>query len=335
LLYAEQSQAHVAEAFALVPLVRASLTRLGDPPDLLPRFSNVMGALYEASGRRRESLAAFTETVRLVSEQEAPDSFFLLAMRANLANAKGRLGHWREFVSDLEDVIARVERTYGRHPALVRMLSNLAAGGVKTRKYESAVRYGRLAIESAKNGGAPPATSAVAYSNMALALVAEGRLDEALSDAEAALAIYLKSHGPKHPRTAAAHGTLGRVLRARKAYPDAVREGEAAVLGLENAADREELGHQLLYLAETHEAKRDEARALALAERALSILAPLECDPEEPAEARFLLARLLARRPTERARARKLLDEARAAYATLQLAAEVGAIDSFRGSLRP
>jgi tetratricopeptide (TPR) repeat protein len=166
---------------------------------------------------------------------------------------------------------------------------------------------------------AAPEVEASVLSSIGVVLSASGRLDEALTHHQRALAIFEEALGPRHPNVALAHGNIGAVLHEQGRLDEASIHHRNALGIYEEALGprHPELARLLQGLAEVALASHDPDAAREHAERALSMREAGEVPPELLAESRFVLARALWAYHAERSRSRALALQARDGYVAL------------------
>jgi len=159
--------------------------------------------------------------------------------------------------------------------------------------------------------------------DLASSLVTEAWLVHRQGDDAAALAtndraqqIFTRAYGARSP-------SIALILSNRGEYLVALGRHDEAIAAFRGALDRWEpqlgpehpfLAHPLTGLGLAHLAAGRPGDALAPLERALQLREAREPDPNMVAETRFALAKALASAGTDRARARRLAEQARDTY---------------------
>jgi tetratricopeptide (TPR) repeat protein len=195
-------------------------------------------------------------------------------------------------------------------------------GGVyhKKRDYAAALAANQraMAIKERVYGGDHPEVG-YALVNMAIELKNLSRFDEVEKNYRRALGIFESKLGPDHFTVGVTWINLGEALRvwgrqeaALDAYGRARKILEAA-LGPEHIV----LGHVWNGVGQSELARGRLREAQAALEHAVSLREKEPDDADPLAESRFALARALVAQGGDRARARKLAEEARAGYASL------------------
>jgi tetratricopeptide (TPR) repeat protein len=132
-----------------------------------------------------------------------------------------------------------------------------------------------------------------------------------------AIAIAREGLGARHPELANHFSNRGEILRLLGRYSDARPAFERArtIWERELGADNVLLAYALTGIGETLIAEGNPNGALVPLERALKIRLAQDADLARQAETKFALARALRDSNRDRARARVLAEEAKAAYA--------------------
>ena len=171
----------------------------------------------------------------------------------------------------------------------------------------------------------------VGLSNGNLAYVLKGmdRNTEALSYVERAIAIEQEKLGAQHPGLAfqydnrgAILNALGRPAAARQSFQQAV-----AIWERELGPDDGTLASALTGIGLSYLNEGNPLNAIEPLERATKIRAGRAADPVDQAQTYFDLARALWESGREQSRARRLADQARAAYEKAAMKKEVAAVD--------
>jgi tetratricopeptide (TPR) repeat protein/predicted Ser/Thr protein kinase len=237
---------------------------------------NNLGTLLQATGAPDEARPLHERALRIREATLGPHHPDVAQSLFNLAGV-----HWAS--GDLERAKAMLVRTLDvheralgpEHPHVARSLDSLAAVHYSMGEYSQA----------------------------------QGLFERALTTFEAAL-------GPEHVDVAYTLVNLAGAHWAQHAYPQARAHYERALAILERAFGPEhaDLADVLHGLAEAELGDRRPATAAARAERALRLREHSGASPTQLAGTRFVLARALWDAKIDRARARELAQQARAAY---------------------
>jgi len=183
---------------------------------------------------------------------------------------------------------------------------------------EAALRLNMQSLDLKKRvlGNSHPDVS-ISEGNLAIALLALRRYQDALTHIDNAVAIAKETLGAGHPDLALHLFNRGEILRAlaRPREARAAYEGARAIWERELAADNNYLSYALTGIGQTYLAEAEPNRALAPLEHAFKIGQSADPDSLSRAETTFALARALWGARRDRGRARALAEEARAAYA--------------------
>jgi serine/threonine protein kinase/tetratricopeptide (TPR) repeat protein len=167
--------------------------------------------------------------------------------------------------------------------------------------------------------------------NLGYVLEGVGRAEEALPHVEKSIAIQEKRLGSGHPNLANELNNRGEILNALGKSAEARQsfEGAISIWERELGTNAPILGYPLTGTGISYLVDANPARALAPLERALSVRAGKDVDPVDRAETFFALARALWAAGHERDRARRLAEEARAAYAHAAIEKNLADVDAW------
>jgi tetratricopeptide (TPR) repeat protein len=151
---------------------------------------------------------------------------------------------------------------------------------------------------------------------VAEALFETGDADGAIANNLAGQEIFRRAYGPDGPWMAQSLSNLGEYLVAVGRFPEALQNFRIALQRWESqlGPDHRFLGYALVGMGIAHWKEGRPLEAVAPLERALQIREAHEPDPAVVAETRFSLARVLWDVGRERARARHLVEAARAFF---------------------
>jgi tetratricopeptide (TPR) repeat protein len=286
-----------------------------------------LGNVTHASALLREAITMRQETLGAAH----PDT---IVNRANLGTMLSRQGNFEEALVELDGAIAAAEQSLGpRHPDLANYLANsvnaLEPLGRKAEALERA-RRAHAIYEAAL--GADDARTLMALTIVAKLLPPK----EALPLFERALALQEQRLGPKHPALATTLNNLGQAhvdasddANAIVAYARALAIAEAA-LGPQHGR----LAYSLVGLGNAYARQRQWSQALPMLKRAVAILDKVEADPASRGEVRIALADAMWRSKTDRAGARAIAEEARAAFVTAKDAPHAAEVERWLAAHR-
>lgn len=222
-------QRAIDAALGWARLTRATIARLGDPPQLLAGLSaNEANALTYA-GRYEDALVRRRQAIALRLEAHSPDDTRVAVARWGAAATLGRMGRAKEAVAESERSVTSLVAALGKaHPAVARARLRLAdalqSDGQIARAVTEAERS--IAVGTAAYG---PEHVFVGRAEAALAVaLAQGPDPGAsLEHFERAIAIIEKAKEPDSVVLGSALANFGRVL----VYTDGRGADAARVLG--------------------------------------------------------------------------------------------------------
>ena len=165
--------------------------------------------------------------------------------------------------------------------------------------------------------------------NLAYVLKGMDRNDEALLYVERAIAIEREKLGAQHPGLAFQYDTRGAILNAL-GRPAAARQSFQQAVGIwerELGPDDTTLASSLTGIGLSYLNEGNPLNAIEPLERATRIRAGRAADPVDQAQTYFDLARALWESGREQTRARRLADQARAAYEKAAMKKELAAVE--------
>ena len=244
----------------------------------------------------------------------------------SLANSLSNLGRMFESQGDyasarqhFERALAMHEKVLGPdHPHVAGSLNDLGGISRELGDKDQARRHFERALAIWEKGLGPDHPNVAGILNNLGALAkSQGDYDRARRHFERSLAIREKTLGPKHPHVAMSLNNLGIVLWSQGDKDSARHHFEQALAIREGALgpDHYLLAHPLVSLAGLALETNDSGSAVAYAERAVAVREAASDTPLLLADARFVLARSLWSKRSERARARALAEQVRRAYA--------------------
>jgi tetratricopeptide (TPR) repeat protein/predicted Ser/Thr protein kinase len=312
-------QAHHDEGRAWAKHAELAISFAGDPLGLreATRLSG-LGVVRYAAGEYPEARAAHEHALTRYESALGPDHPQVAQAARNVGIIDHATGDFEAARRQFERALAIETEALGPdHPRLARSLTNLAAVDLATGQTEAAIeRFARsLQIEQQSLGPDHPDV-AVSLNNLAAAHAATGEYAKASAMHERALKIWQAKLGPRHPRVArsltnlgAIEDELGHHARALQLHTEA-----AAILEESLGRDHPQLGPILGNLAASELALGHPERAVEALERALVIYDAHDGAQEGELTARFALARALAARGGDDARAVTAATQARDAY---------------------
>jgi tetratricopeptide (TPR) repeat protein len=247
---------------------------------------------------------------------------------------QGRFEDSRRWATAAESVLKRM----GGHDLLrAWLLNDHGAVLQKQGAKQEALTLNLQSLELKKRvlGAGHPDVS-ISEGNLAIALSGLGRFDEALAHIDNAVAVAQRGLGAGHPDLALHLYNRGEILRsldrpteARSAFESARTIWERE-LGPENVF----VAYALTGIGQTCLADGDDNQALVPLERAFKIGQSEPADSPHRAETKFALARALWGARRDRARARTLAEEARAAYVKMPTADELSEVENWLHRVR-
>jgi tetratricopeptide (TPR) repeat protein len=195
-------------------------------PQIRPRVDAVRAQLAEAkalrdAGKHRDGLKVAAEADREAralgyGPLEAEARYLLGSLQVQTAS-------YRDAEQTLFDALSVAEASWQDRLRALVLRSLVEVVGVKQQRHSDAHRWARYAAASIQRLGGDPFLEALLWTNVAAALMSEGRYEEALSRARSALAIYERALGRDHPRVATELNNIGIVLGELGRYEEAER----------------------------------------------------------------------------------------------------------------
>ncbi|MDI1434625.1 tetratricopeptide repeat protein [Polyangium sorediatum] len=266
-----------ADAHRWAELAAGAIARLGGDVEFEAALAGNEATVYVEEGKLDRALEAASRAHSLEQRLHGDEHLHTAKVKTNLGAALVALGRHAEARGHYQSALATFEGMLGPdHPACATVLNN---------SVEVHVRLNDL-----------PAARAAA---------------------ERALSIRERALGPEHPALATTLLNLAEVRMMERAFADARPRLTRVVAIYEKAfgPTHPNLAEPLEKLGELHMATGEPTAAIPLIERALSLRASGAEGPYKDASTRLLLARALVAAGSDRARAKKLAEEARATYA--------------------
>jgi tetratricopeptide (TPR) repeat protein/predicted Ser/Thr protein kinase len=293
------------------------VARLGEEDGLLGAdLRSDLGQVQDAMGDSAAGLERAREALAIREAKLGADHPDVATSLHNLGVASINLGMAEQAADYLGRALAIRRAVLGEeHPDVATSYNGLGnSHNARGQTAEAIALYRKsLAIrERALPGDHPDIASSL--SNLSVSLTYLKDYEPALELQRRALAIRERAHAADHPDIAASwnnlgliYTSLGRHGEARTHYQEALRRWERS-LGPNHPA----LAFALLGIGRSHLAGDDPEAALAPLERALALRTAAEVGASNLADAQNQLARALwAARPSERPRARALVEAAR------------------------
>ncbi|MBP7285621.1 MAG: tetratricopeptide repeat protein [Nannocystaceae bacterium] len=299
-----------------------------DDPKLAVLVGNA-GALMATRGQYPAARRYLDEALGLYRDRFGSDHPDLLRIEANLGAVDLFEGHVPESLARLQDVADRQERILGpEHPEFANTLNNLANALRQAGRPDEAIALHRrvLAIREHVQGSRSAAV-AQTLDNLSIALRRKGELAESRSTHERAKAIREEVLPPDHPDRAASALSEAELCAAERNWVCAMPAFERAL-----TLRRKILGPNHVMVVSTLSARAD-ARieqgdtkgAIDDLEQAVASGVAGGVSPRVVGLVRFQLAKLVG----DPARARQLAEQAREAYAALEVHDRVAEIDAW------
>jgi serine/threonine-protein kinase len=282
----------------------------------LGTWLNMEGGSLVRAGKYAEARDHMERALAALDKAGDPEDLEVAAVCNNLGNALNRLGERQKARAALERSLAIFAKVFGpEHPRVAAALNNLGNMIQPLGDHAQArAHFERaLAIWTKAQGPDHPLVAFATY-NLGSVLYDQGDDRGAAEHCERALAILEKSLGPDHVMVSWPLEGLGRA-RTRLGQLDAalpLLERALALREKGQGASSPELAGALLALGELSLARRQPVRAVPLLERALGLH-----NPDRGPEVELALAEALWQVGEDRARARTLAEDARAAYERL------------------
>jgi tetratricopeptide (TPR) repeat protein len=305
-----------ALALRIIRNTQAVLQRLGDPPDLAARAAQNAATVHVRRREPEKAVAGYRRAIELTATYRAAQGVRISAT-ANLAMALAMSGESDAALEAAREALEGAQERLGtHHPSVATIRHNLGTMLGARGEHTAAIEELQLALEINRAALGPGHTEiGKNLQNLAISQVALGRLDDALESSSQALEIKRATLGPTDPSLAGAvnnHGdTLLRLGRPR----EAIEYFEEAGRIWGESPDRI---YALVGRAEAWLALGEPARGAPLARDAITLMDTATFPDIERAQLSFVAARVLWAADTDRAEARRLAEQARAAYGRAQ-----------------
>ena len=308
-------QAHFETAHEWALLAQAEADRSNDAfvKGELPR--NVARVFYR-EGKYEEARANAEKCLALWEPALGREDFSIAGALTDLGNTFFAEGKYTEAIARYERSLAIQEKAMGpTSPLLGPNLNNLGEVYDKLGDYErgeQSLARARAVWEAALGPEHPKV--ALALENLSTARRLQGDADGALDLARRALGIWQKALGDEHPDVALGMFGVAEALRAKGNYDDALALHERALAMRERilGPKHSDVAESLVAIGETQLSRAHPELAVAPLQRALSLLEADTVDAVTLGDARFDLARAVAK--TDPARSLAIAQQARESY---------------------
>jgi serine/threonine protein kinase/tetratricopeptide (TPR) repeat protein len=298
---------------------------------LLAESLAFIGDVYQKENDARASEKALVEAYRLADASRHDE------VRAQVATTLvfvvgDQEAHLDDALRWSEAATAVIERLGGHELLRAWLLNNLGCAYSVHHDNESAVAALERGLAIKRKLLGPENTDvALSEGNLGNVLHVVRRNEEALSHTDRALAIFEKTLGSGHPEFALELTNRGGTLNALGRYTEGRRSFDSArtIWEHELGPDADVLAYAWTGVGISLLGEHDPSSALAPLERAFAIQSRKEVDPTDRADTLFALARALWESGGERSRARRLAEEANAAYAAATMKTEHAVVDAW------
>jgi tetratricopeptide (TPR) repeat protein/predicted Ser/Thr protein kinase len=325
-----EEQARYRDAHRLIQLARGALARLGPNPRLEATLEDGVGVLYLDEGKLDLARRHLERGLALSEKLYGPNHTDVAANLQHLALLEQAEGNHDEAIAMHRRARTITEKELGpEHPNMLSLLGGEGGALYEADRLDEAalVLERGLALAEKTGAGSSPFTASL-LANVGSVYRDQKRYAESRDANQRAVEIMSATFGD-HPHTATALYNLGLALRDLGDHPAAIERLERAVAMREKiGGDPLELASDLQALASVQERAGRLPLAIRALERSLSIVEGGQPSAKQKADARFKLARALGLAGRDRARARRLADQALAGYneaGTDKRAAEVAA----------
>jgi tetratricopeptide (TPR) repeat protein len=301
---------------ALGRLREHARTALERAPDAEAERQYVGGVatLAQTAGDYATATSSTRRLLELASELYGPDSDSAFTAGINLGFVLTLSGRYDESIAVLDGVVTRLARAYGNdNGALGAALDNEGTAMGMVGRYEEAHR---VLARAAAMQHLYPFTRGAIQADLARALLGEGQLAEAIAAGERAMAMFEKL-GVQGIDKAANMDPLAAAYLAAHRYNDALAVAQRCLTEFRKERKQDEVDEvACLALESTALVELGKPReAQELLDHTLAVLGTAPAAPGVVANLRYQLARALVATHGDRARARALIEDARAELA--------------------
>jgi eukaryotic-like serine/threonine-protein kinase len=313
-----EMESRPVEGRVLESAAKAAVARAGKPADVSIRLLMNTASLRWAEGKFEEARGFDAEAAAQAERTLGEGHPVLAGALMNLGGDDLALGRKEECLENVTRAATLYESTLGpMHPYTIRSLSNTASILLSLGRYRESLQAARRVLERfAKAGITLSWDVATTQTTLGQALLALGNVAEAEEMATRAVETTEQQGGAEHPRIVRPLLGLARVELARgdkDAADRAATRAEALcekVLGPRHLDTALALGRVGIVALE----RGDAARAKQAGERALAIYEGQSADPVDVAEARWVVARALAKQEKDKPRSKALAEQAAEAF---------------------
>ncbi len=288
-------QNQLDEAMAHADAARASIERLGQPPELLALLESNLAAIFWRSGRYDQALAELERAD--AHYQQTPDRTprqRVLVLK-NAASLLAQAGRSQEaMVKGQEAVKLAVAAVGPQHPLVGTASHGLACAQLEADRAQEAYLSEQKSLELLENALGPKNIRLCPpLLTMSEILRELGRTQEGVAFAERGLAVEVENLGKEHPDVAISRRVLGSMYTSVGRFAEAEVELNDAIVLLERTlkATHPEAIEASLNLSELAAARHRFPQALELANRALKGLDAAHDARDGALRKRVLLAR--------------------------------------------
>lgn len=285
------TQARYDQSLEWAERASAAIERLGGNERLMPRFLTTKGTVLQRLSQFDEALALHRKALEIADRVLGKDDPEVPRILLNIGTVYGDQGILSTAIDHYQRALEISERVIGPwHPDIAYLLNNIG-----------------------------------------LNLRVLGKSDEAMSYLSRALEIREQALGKDHPHVATTLSNIGDVLSSQKKYPEALAYYQRAIPLYEKAFGPEHprLGWPLTGVGAAYLEMNEAPSAIGPLRRAETLRNNKPGTPTDLAKTRFALARALRKSGVQLSEARRLAQEARAAYATAGMRIVVEEIDAW------
>jgi tetratricopeptide (TPR) repeat protein len=308
------------EALAWGRHAQAAVARIEDEGMRTADVHHVIGTVLRNANRPEEAIERLTQALAIRERVQGPNHFSVAGSHNNIGNALANQGRFDEARRHFDLALTGFERELGpRHPHVAAANNNIGQLLLLADRTQEAGPYVErgLSIWRAALGDDHPNLT-YPYNTTAQWQLAVGRVRDAQASFRRAVELA-RLIDPLHPQLSPAAAGLA-LCDLRLGELDEALEMARLTLAVEDRLGGPEaapVAERLEFVGRVLVARNETAQALPLLERALPILEAAD-RPLQLARLRLTLANALPRGPGHAARARSLVDAARAATSALE-----------------
>ncbi len=286
-------------------------------PDLAISFNSV-GNVFQGQGAYDEALVEFRRAQAIFEGALGAEHPHVARSLHNTAQVLMRQEEFQEARTNLERALPIMERAHGpRHPDVATTLNTMGMVVGSAGEYAEALTYFQRALSINEEVLGPSHGSlAPALQNIGTVFEVQGDHARALEHHRRALAISEETLGSGHASVGQARSSIGKVLQKQGELSEAASEFRRALAILEDTLGPKHptATYPMVGLAQVALEQGESETARVYAERAVSVRESAGTSASGLADARFLLARALWSKRSQRSRAHALALEARDGY---------------------